>query len=407
MTDWRGAPELVPHCVSIASLGPHARNARKHNAKNLEAIKASFQRFGQQRAVLVHTFAGETVPQVISGNGGLRAAVDLGWKDIAVTRFSGDDAEAEAYAIADNRTAELSEWDRAVLHLQAAAMKTSETLAGLYQSLDLESLFPAGQSVAEDGPVPAPPAKPRTKPGTLYELGEHRLVCGDAFAEKDLVRLLVGGADMVFTDPPYNVDYGSSKNPKHKIRKIAGDARGREDWTAFNTTLARILKTQCRGDVYLWGASGPEGMRQRLTLVDAGAHWSATIIWKKQQLVLSPAKYQRIYEPCFYGWFGKSSYRGDRTQVEVWEIDRPHDSPLHPTMKPVALCGRGIANSSREGATVLDLFGGSGSTMIACEELGRRCRMMEIEPGYCDVIVDRWERFTGRKAKAILPGRGK
>jgi DNA modification methylase len=140
----------------------------------------------------------------------------------------------------------------------------------------------------------------------------------------------------------------------------------------------------------MWGASGPEGMRMRLWLVEHGCNWSTTIIWKKQQLVLSPAKYQRLYEPCFYGWFGKSSFKADRKQVEVWEVDRPHDSKLHPTMKPIELCEVPIRNSSNTGDRVLDLFGGSGSTLIASEKLNRKCYMMELDTKYCDVIVKRF-----------------
>ena len=143
----------------------------------------------------------------------------------------------------------------------------------------------------------------------------------------------------------------------------------------------------------MWGASGPEGMRMRLWLIDSGAHWSATIIWKKQQLVLSPAKYQRMYEPCFYGWFGKSTFRADRKEVEVWEIDRPLKSKEHPTMKPIALCAKGINNSSKERDIVLDLFGGSGSTMVACQQLKRSCYMQEYDPKYCQVIIDRMKKL--------------
>ena len=132
-------------------------------------------------------------------------------------------------------------------------------------------------------------------------------------------------------------------------------------------------------------------MKQRLWFAEAELHWSATIIWKKQQLVLSPAKYQRMYEPCLYGWFGKSSFVADRKQTEVWEIDRPHNSKLHPTMKPIELCEKGIKNSSQRNDSVLDLFGGSGSTLIACERLNRKCYMSELYPIYVQVIIDRWE----------------
>jgi DNA modification methylase len=220
-------------------------------------------------------------------------------------------------------------------------------------------------------------------------------MCGDSLQDTDT---LMGEtiADMIFTDPPYNVDYGSSKNPPHKIRSIENDSLSDDDWASFNSHLAQTMSARCSGDVYIFGASGPDGMRARLAYVDAGFHWSATIIWKKQQLVLSPAKYQRIYEPCFYGWHenGKSSFVGDRKQVELWEIDRPHNSKEHPTMKPIELCAKGILNSSKKDDIVLDLFLGSGSTLIACEQTDRTCYGMELDEKYLDVIRKRYWKFV-------------
>ena len=145
----------------------------------------------------------------------------------------------------------------------------------------------------------------------------------------------------------------------------------------------------------MWGASGPEGMRMRLWLVESGCHWSATIIWKKDRLVLTPANYQRMYEPCFYGWFGKSTWKGGRKEVEVWDLKRPSDSKLHPTMKPIELCSKAIINSSKERDIVLDLFLGSGSTLIAAEKTGRYCYGIELDPKYIDVIVQRYVDYTG------------
>ena len=207
---------------------------------------------------------------------------------------------------------------------------------------------------------------------------------------------------MIFTDPPYNVDYGVSKNPKHKIRTIENDKQSPKEWESFCKAIFENFKRFNTGDIYMWGASGPEGMRMRLWLTEMGCHWSATIIWKKQQLILTPANYQRMYEPCFYGWFDKSTYNKDRKQTEVWELDRPLNSKLHPTMKPVDLCLKGIKNSSKPNDVILDLFGGSGSTLIACEYSERICYMMELDPKYIDVIIQRWEKLTGQKAEKII-----
>lgn len=247
---------------------------------------------------------------------------------------------------------------------------------------------------------------PKTCPGDIYQLGQHKLMCGDSTIKEDIQKLLQGkNPNMVFTDPPYNINYGSSKDhPSWKIRKILNDSMDQDEWVQFNKKIIETLKL-CTGDIYIWGASGPDGMIQRLLLHEEGAHWSATIIWKKDQLVLSPSQYQRIYEPCFYGWFNKSSFRADRKQVEVWEFPRPKKSELHPTMKPIELCAYAIQNSSKIEDIVLDLFGGSGSTLIAAEQTERKCYMMELDPKYCDVIIKRWEDFTGEEALLINPGK--
>lgn len=244
---------------------------------------------------------------------------------------------------------------------------------------------------------------PVTQPGDIWTLGPHRLTCGDSLNHETVALLMAGRkADMIFTDPPYNVAYGTNKlNVRWKARQIENDNQTPAEWQDFCRRLTERIRENTIGDIYVWGASGPDGMRQRLALIDGGIHWSATIIWKKNQLVLSPAKYQRIYEPCFYGWIegGRSSFVGGRSQVELWEFDRPRDSKLHPTMKPVALCAHALDNSSRQGGLVLDLFGGSGSTLIAAEQTKRTCYMAELDPRYCDVIVKRWEQESGKKAE--------
>jgi len=267
---------------------------------------------------------------------------------------------------------------------------------------DLEEMFGLDDKIDEKADKVPEVRETDIKLGDMFKLGNHRLLAGDATKKEDVDRLMQGEkADMVFCDPPYNVDYGVSKKPRHKIRTIKNDKQSPEEWKDFCNDLFLIFKEYNNGDIYMWGASGPEGMRMRLWLVEMGCHWSATIVWKKQQLVLSPAKYQRMYEPCFYGWFDKSSFCGDRKQTEVWEIDRPLNSKLHPTMKPVELCAKGILNSSPRYGKVLDGFGGSGSTLIACEKTNRQCRMMEIDPQYCQVIIDRYEEYTGKKAEKI------
>jgi len=291
----------------------------------------------------------------------------------------------------------LGEWDMDLLaNLDEDLLKdvgfTSEELDKIFQ-LDVE---PDADNVPEV-------RETNIKIGDMFQLGEHRLLCGDATQRIDVERLMNGQkADMVFTDPPYNVDYGASKNPRHKIRNLVGDKQSTPQWVDFTQKLIENIKLFCKGgDCYIWGAPSPEGMRQRLQFCDNGFHWSATIVWKKNRLVLTPAKYQRLYEPCLYGWFDKSSYCGTRKNVELWEYDRPTSSENHPTMKPILLCEHGIFNSSSREDIVLDLFLGSGSTLIACERLNRKCYGMEIDPVYCQVIIDRWEQYTNQKSNKI------
>jgi DNA modification methylase len=244
--------------------------------------------------------------------------------------------------------------------------------------------------------IPDVSDNPVTRPGDIWLLGKHRLLCGDAVNEADVQRLMdCQTADMIFTDPPYNVNYN------YRNRKIINDNLSNEDWEMFCKKLFENFKKYNKGDIYMWGAPGPNGMKMRLWLVEIGCHWSATIIWSKQHFVLGHAKYQRMYEPCFYGWFDKSSFVGDRKQTDVWNFNRPIVSDLHPTMKPVDLCAYAIKNSSLPGQIVLDLFLGSGSTLIACEQVDRICYGMELDPAYCDVIVRRWEDYTWQKAMRI------
>lgn len=290
----------------------------------------------------------------------------------------------------------LGEWD-----IELLGKIDEETLKIVgFSNDELDDIFNIDLKTDEKEDDVPDKRKTDIKLGDVFQLGDHRLMCGDAKKRDDVAHLMGDEkADMIHTDPPYNCDYGASK--KEGSKNIENDKQSADEWAQFCQDCFKNMKEFNNGDIYMWGAPGPDGMRMRLWLIDMGCHWSATIVWKKQQLVLSPAKYQRMYEPCFYGWFGKSTYGADRKQTEVWEVDRPHKSDLHPTMKPVELCERPLLNSSKWNDIVLDLFGGSGSTLIACAKVNRRCRMMELDPGYCQVIIDRWEAYVGQTAKRI------
>ena len=333
--------------------------------------------------------------QIIAENGTRFAFREVDWKPAKEKRAN---LAANAWS---------AEWDTAALDTMIRELTPDQRLDAGFSDADLKAL---GIDLTPELPPNAEPQMDlaeelnkhwKVKTGDVWEIGQHRLVCGDSTDEQTVKILMSGGvAAMVHTDPPYNVDYGASK--KKKISAIAGDKQSPEQWESFCKNLYEVFKKYNAGDVYMWGASSPEGMRMRLWLVEAGCHWSATLVWKKQQLILTPANYQRMYEPCFYGWFDKSSFVADRKQTEVWEIDRPHDSKLHPTMKPLELCARAIQNSSNEGQIVLDCFLGSGSTMVAAEGLKRRCFGVEISPAYCAVVLQRMKdafKIVGKRSR--------
>ena len=404
--------------LPLADLHPATYNPRKDlkpGDPEYEKLKRSITTFGNVEPIVWNQRTGN----VVGGHQRLKVLQELGETHVECVVVDLTEPEEKALNVALNKIS--GAWDMPMLQdlmLDLSALDAFDVTITGFDKAELAALWPdSADDAHDDGFDPDSETEkietPLTQRGDVWTLGRHRLVCGDSLKPDEVAVLMNGAkANMVFTDPPYNVDYGANKmNVRWKIRKIENDHQTKDEWETFCHAMAERLKENCDGDIYVWGASGPDGMRQRLTLIDGGAHWSATIIWKKQQLVLSPAKYQRIYEPCFYGWFGRSTYVADRRQVELWEFDRPRDSKLHPTMKPIPLCANAIGNSSLRGDVVLDLFGGSGSTLIACHQMDRTCYMMELEPKYCDVIVKRYmatadkvdDIFCQRGAERITP----
>jgi DNA modification methylase len=322
------------------------------------------------------------------------------------------DAQKRAYVLADNQLALSAGWDEALLRLELADLSE----LGLDLSLigfgagELERLL-AGDSrtgLTEDDEAPALPEQAIAQPGDVWLLGEHRLLCGDATVAADMERVLNGQlADMTFTDPPYNVDYGSSAKDKVRgnKRKILNDNLGTGFEAFLQDACANILGVT-KGAVYVCMSSSELHTLQR-AFTRAGGKWSTFVIWTKHTFTLGRADYQRQYEPILYGWRdGHDHYWcGARDQSDVWFVDKPARNDLHPTMKPVALVERAIRNSSKTRDIVLDPFGGSGSTLIACEKTGRQARLVELDPKYVDVIILRWQEFSG--GTAILDGKGR
>ena len=314
--------------------------------------------------------------------------------------------------LADNQLALNAGWDEALLRLELADLRELGFELGLIGFADgeLERLLSGDgkAGLTEDDDAPALPEQAITRPGDLWVLGEHRVLCGDATALADVERVLEGRlADMTFTDPPYNVDYANT--PKDKLRgkhrPILNDNLG-GGFEAFLLDACTNVLAVTKGAVYVCMSSSELHTLQR-AFITAGGKWSTFVIWAKQTFTLGRSDYQRQYEPILYGWLaGHDRYWcGARDQGDVWFFDKPVRNDLHPTMKPVALVERAIRNSSKSRDIVLDLFGGSGSTLIACEKTGRQARLIELDPKYVDVIILRWQEFSG--STATLDGDGR
>jgi DNA modification methylase len=395
---WRQLSELVPY----------VRNPRAHSDAQVAQIAGSIREFGWTNPVLVDGTAG-----IIAGHGRVLAARKLGLERVPVIELAHmSEAQKRAYVLADNQLALNAAWDEALLKLELADLSELGFNFGLigFSEGELERLL-AGEGktgLTEDDEAPALPEQAVSKPGDLWVLDNHRLLCGDATVLADVARVLDGRlADMTFTDPPYNVDYGSS--PKDKLRgrhrPILNDNLGGGFEAFLQDACANILSVT-KGAVYVCMSSSELHTLQR-AFVSAGGKWSTFVIWAKSHFTLGRADYQRMFEPILYGWpQGHDRFWcGARDQGDVWHYDKPARNDLHPTMKPVALVERAIRNSSKSRDIVLDPFGGSGSTLIACERAGRQARLIELDPKYCDVIVRRWQEWTGELAALEGDGR--
>jgi DNA modification methylase len=336
---------------------------------------------------------------VLGGNMRLKACKEAGIKEVPVIKASDlSEEEQRQFIIKDN--VGFGDWDWEML---ANEWDVAELDAwGMELPKDM---FGTDNEVVEDE-VPEIPEEPVTKPGDLWILGNHRLLCGDSTNTQHVDRLMnKEQADLIFTDPPWNVNYGAQKNNGiwgKQQRTILNDHMDDDKWDEFVAGFCAsfFIASKPGAPIYVV-MSAQEWPSLQFNLLKSGFHWSSTIIWKKDSLVISRKDYHTQYEPIWYGWNDKAPRLvqvEDRKQSDVWEVARPKVSELHPTTKPVELVARALNNSSKAGGLVLDLFGGSGSTMIACEQTGRKNCSMELDPKYCDVIVKRWENLTGQKA---------
>jgi DNA modification methylase len=389
---------------------PYERNPRTHSEAQVDQIAASVVEFGWTNPILIDENAG-----ILAGHGRLLAARKLGLPEVPVIRFEHlSEAQKRAYILADNQIALHAGWDDELLAEELAWLRDERFDLDLigFDGSELERLLAiadgdAASDEAEDE-VPEPPEDPVSRPGDLWVPGNHRMLCGDATVLTDVDRVLGGQlADMVFCDPPYNVDYANT--PKDKLRgkhrPILNDDLGGGFEAFLYDSCVNILSVT-KGAVYVCMSSSELHTLQR-AFTAAGGKWSTFVIWAKNTFTLGRADYQRQYEPILYGWKDGSDHYwcGARDQGDVWFVNKPVRNDLHPTMKPVALVERAIRNSSKSRDIVLDPFGGSGSTLIACEKVGRQARLIELDPKYVDTIILRWQDFAA--GAAILEGDGR
>jgi len=384
--------------IHPADLIPYARNAKKHDPEQVAKIAGSIREFGFNNPVLIDQSNG-----IIAGHGRVMAAIKLSLESVPVIRLSHlTETQRRAYILADNKLAELGGgWDEEMLKVELEAIKESDLdhlLTGFSDKEMDQLLAETNELNGDPDEVPEPPADPITKPGDLWLLGDHRLLCGDSTKAEDVGRLMAGAkADMLLSDPPYGVSYvGKTKD----ALKVENDELDEEALTKLVCDAFDNAEANCRAGAY-WYATVPAGPLHILFADD----WKRRgilrqiMVWAKDSMVLGHSEYHYQHEPILFGWVpGERHKNSDRTRTTLWQYDRPKANREHPTMKPVALWAQAVQDGSRNGEIVYDPFLGSGTTLIAAEQLGRKCYGMEISPAYCDVIVKRWETLTGKKA---------
>lgn len=381
---------------------PYARNSRTHSDEQVAQISASIKEFGFTNPILI-----DEDGLIIAGHGRVQAAQRLNLDEVpAIVLEYLTEAQKKAYVIADNKLALNAGWDFDMLKVEfndLIDMDFDLSLIGFDGKELNQILADPTDGLVDPEVIPETPVEPISKVGDMWLLGNHRLLCGDSTLVDNIDRLMINKADMIFSDPPWNVNYGDNlANGKYKDRKILNDSMNAEDWNVFVDGFCKsfLIGSKPGAIVYLV-MSAQEWPVIDKCLRENNFHWSSTIIWKKDTLVISRKDYHTQYEPIWYGWNSDASrlkVLEDRKQSDVWDINRPKVSDLHPTTKPIELVERAINNSSSPNDVVLDLFLGSGSTLIASEKTGRVCYGMELDPKYADVIIKRWQDFTGKDA---------
>jgi DNA modification methylase len=392
--------------VGIETLSPDPANVRKHGQRNMDAIKASLRRFGQQKPIVV-----DAKGIVLAGNGTLAAARELGWREIQIVRTELTGSQATAFGIADNRSAELAEWDEKLADVLASLKAEDFPLEEIGFDLDeLEALKPEVKSDADAEPQIDKAEELRARWGVelgqVWQLGEHRITCGDS-TSAEVVKRLLGDEKphLMVTDPPYGVEYDANWR-NEAMRADGSQIGGRAVGKVLNDDKAdwREAWALFPGDVaYVWHAGVMAGsVSESLVAIDFVIR--SQIIWAKQVFAIGRGDYHWQHEPCWYAVRKGATghYNGDRTQSTLWEIDKPQKSETgHSTQKPIECMERPIRNNSKPGELVYEPFSGSGTTIIACERTGRKCRAIELNPAYVAVAIQRWADATGKEPRKL------
>lgn len=385
--------------LNINNIKPYKNNAKIHTQEQIEQIKKSIEEFGMNDPIAV--WGEENI--IVEGHGRLEALKQLGYTEVDCIRLDNlTDEERKAYTLAHNKLTMNTDFNFEILESELLDIDNID-MSNFGFELDFENEekeieednFDIEENITEN---------PKSKYGDIYKLGNHILMCGDSTKEDDVEKLMNNEkADMVFTDPPYlmnfegNVHADGSKSCNAKFGKIKNDKMSREEGDNFILKIFSIIEKYNKGAYYVcFYRLGLDYIFRALDKLNN--RYKALIIWNKGNHTLSNSDYMSKYEPIVYGWFNSHLFYGDRSNFDIWDIERTKKNDLHPTMKPIALITKAIQNSSKLKDIVLDLFGGSGSTLIACEQLNRKCYMMELDPKYVDVIIKRWEDYTGKKA---------
>lgn len=391
--------KLKVEYIPIDELKPYDKNAKIHTQEQIEQIKESIQEFGMNDPIGI--WGKENL--IVEGHGRLLACKELGMKDVPVIRLDDlTDDQRRAYTLIHNQTTMNTGFDLDILSEELEDIDID--MGGYGFDIEIDDVE-EGAEVKEDESPEVKDGEPKAKRGDIYQLGRHRLMCGDSTSSDDVFKLVGGDTspviDLLITDPPYNVDYTGKTKDSLKISNDNMDANTFHDFL-YNAFINAFSTMKDGASFYVWYAS-KEVVNFSTALTDAGLSVKQELIWNKNSLVMGRQDYQWKHEPCLYGWkeTGSHHWYGDRKQTTVIDFDRPTKSELHPTMKPVGLFDYQIKNSAKKGDNVLDLFGGSGTTIMACEQNGRNAYVMEYDPHYIDVIIERWENFTGQKATLL------